>query len=58
MLPEPELLLLDEPDAHLDAEAREPVEPLIAAGEGRTRVVVSHDRDARGRAPTSSWSSR
>jgi ABC-type multidrug transport system ATPase subunit len=46
VLPTPELLLLDEPDAHLDAEARRAVEPLIAAGEGRTRAVVSHDREA------------
>jgi heme exporter protein A len=46
VLHEPELLLLDEPDAHLDTEARELVAPLIAAGNGRTRVVVSHDRDA------------
>jgi heme exporter protein A len=46
VLHEPELLLLDEPDAHLDPQARERVAPLIAAGEGRTRVLVSHDRDA------------
>jgi heme exporter protein A len=46
VLHEPELLLLDEPDAHLDAEARRRVEPLIAAGESRTRVIVSHDREA------------
>jgi heme exporter protein A len=44
VLPIPELLLLDEPDAHLDADARRAVEPLIAAGE-RTRAVVSHDRE-------------
>ena len=42
----PDLLLLDEPDAHLDAEARRMVEPLIGAGTGPSRVVVSHDRDA------------
>jgi heme exporter protein A len=45
VLHEPELLLLDEPDAHLDPGAREVVEPLISAGEGRSRVVVSHDRE-------------
>src|SRR5215203_302493 len=45
VLHEPELLLLDEPDAHLDLGARELVAPLIAAGERRTRVVVSHDRE-------------
>jgi heme exporter protein A len=46
ILHEPELLLLDEPDAHLDPDARRRLAPLIAAGEGRTRLVVSHDRDA------------
>ena len=44
VLHEPELLLLDEPDVHLDAGARETVEGLLATG-GRTRVIVSHDRD-------------
>jgi ABC-type multidrug transport system ATPase subunit len=44
VLHEPELLLLDEPDAHLDPEARRDVAPLIAAGNGRTRVLVSHER--------------
>jgi heme exporter protein A len=46
VLNEPDLLLLDEPDAHLDPEARHTVAPLIAAGDGRTRIVVSHDRTA------------
>ena len=46
VLHEPELLLLDEPDSHLDPQARERVAPLIAAGEGRARVIVSHDREA------------
>ena len=46
VLHEPELLLLDEPDAHLDNEARLLVEPLIGPGNGPSRVVVSHDREA------------
>ncbi len=45
VLHEPELLLLDEPDAHLDADARVLVEPLIGPGSGPSRVVVSHDRE-------------
>jgi heme exporter protein A len=44
VLHEPELLLLDEPDAHLDPDARRRIAPLIAAGDGRTRMVVSHER--------------
>jgi heme exporter protein A len=46
VLHEPDLLLLDEPDAHLDPEARRRIAPLIAAGDGRARVLVSHDRGA------------
>lgn len=43
VLHEPELLLLDEPDSNLDAEGRELARELIGPGEGRTRVVVTHD---------------
>jgi ABC-type multidrug transport system ATPase subunit len=46
VLHEPELLLLDEPDAHLDSDARVLVEPLIGPGGGPSRVVVSHDRES------------
>jgi heme exporter protein A len=39
----PELLLLDEPESHLDAEGRELAQALIGPGDGRTRVLVTHD---------------
>jgi heme exporter protein A len=44
-LHQPELLLLDEPDSHLDAEARELVAGVLGPHPGRTRVLVSHDRE-------------
>ena len=43
VLHEPRLLLLDEPDSHLDAEGRELARALIGPGGGRTRVLVTHD---------------
>jgi heme exporter protein A len=43
VLHEPELLLLDEPDSNLDAEGRELARELIGPGNGRTRVLVTHD---------------
>jgi heme exporter protein A len=43
VLHEPALLLLDEPDSHLDADGRELARELIGPGGGRTRVVVTHD---------------
>jgi heme exporter protein A len=43
VLHKPELLLLDEPDSNLDIEGREIAKTLIGPGEGRTRVVITHD---------------
>ena len=45
VLHEPELLLLDEPDAHLDPRARDQVAGQQGRAAGRTRVIVSHERD-------------
>jgi heme exporter protein A len=43
LLPDPPLLLLDEPRANLDPAAAAALEPLIGRASGRTRVLVSHD---------------
>ena len=45
VLHEPELLLLDEPDSHLDDAARDLASAVIGPATGRTRVIVSHDRE-------------
>jgi ATP-binding cassette subfamily F protein 3 len=43
LLRDPDVLLLDEPEAHLDVEARERMEHLMRAFDGAV-VAVSHDR--------------
>ena len=43
LLRDPDVLLLDEPEAHLDVEARERIEQLMRAFDGAV-VAVSHDR--------------
>ena len=43
LLRDPDLLLLDEPEAHLDVKARERMERLIRSFDGAV-VAVSHDR--------------
>jgi heme exporter protein A len=43
VLHRPDLLLLDEPRAHLDPEAAAMAEPLIGGSAGITRVLVTHE---------------
>jgi ATPase subunit of ABC transporter with duplicated ATPase domains len=44
VLHDPDLLVLDEPEANLDDESRERLERIFSRS-GRTRVIASHDRD-------------
>ena len=44
VLHQPELLVLDEPEANLDDKSKTAIERLFE-GPGRTRVIASHDRD-------------
>ena len=41
---DPDLLVLDEPEANLDSESRDRIEALFERP-GRTKVIASHDRD-------------
>jgi heme exporter protein A len=43
VLPDPELLLLDEPWSAVDPHAIALLEPLIGRASGRTRILVTHD---------------
>jgi len=42
----PPLLLLDEPQANLDPQARANLEPLVGRASGRTRLLTSHEPQA------------
>jgi heme exporter protein A len=45
VLHRPELLLLDEPDSHLDVAGLELARALIGPAEGRSRVIVTHEEE-------------